>query len=350
VSTYATDGDLLDFLVEYHCNLNDIDKIAIIVELLDSLMELHQNGIFHRDIKPENVVLQKCNNRLKLWLIDFDYATCLEVGVANCGSPKYAAPELSSENSYDTQRADIYSFASMLITVLLGRQCDFGPNKRSLNVANEQQWFTTIHGWKHWSENYSTLATWISQALSNDPEQRPTLKALSVTIMKIMNNMEKSKDSCPYKQPTEDFLRSNGELQKLDLKEMFLHGGPPIIDIGAPVIAVKETIEAKIQRLCRWLGQINGAKVHTMFEPIRDNNGKRLKKTAVGSLFTCGNLRVVLEVNERTNDQEEHAMYIVGNIDHYLERVVSNDPSLSGISVDIRHATEEDVANSSLCV
>lgn len=56
------DGDLLDFLMN-----NEIDysqKIVIILDLIDSLIQLHDIEVYHRDIKPDNIFF--INNKPKI--------------------------------------------------------------------------------------------------------------------------------------------------------------------------------------------------------------------------------------------------------------------------------------------
>jgi len=47
----------------------------LFVQLVEGLMQLHNNGYVHRDIKPENLLI---DNKFRLIIADFNFASKLE--------------------------------------------------------------------------------------------------------------------------------------------------------------------------------------------------------------------------------------------------------------------------------
>ena len=48
--------------------------IALIVQMLDCINNVHQRGFIHRDIKPANFVIGKGDQSSKVFIIDFGLA------------------------------------------------------------------------------------------------------------------------------------------------------------------------------------------------------------------------------------------------------------------------------------
>ena len=64
-------------------------------ELISGINYIHQLGICHRDLKPENLLIDYDQS---LKIVDFGLSNLYEQGTTlktACGSPCYAAPEVS---------------------------------------------------------------------------------------------------------------------------------------------------------------------------------------------------------------------------------------------------------------
>jgi serine/threonine protein kinase len=98
-------GDLFD-RVSAKKRFGEDEASLIMAEILDVLGYLHSLGVVHRDVKPENICFAAKGTETGLRLIDFGYATVLEMdgerrrelgprgycGTARCGSEAEAAP------------------------------------------------------------------------------------------------------------------------------------------------------------------------------------------------------------------------------------------------------------------
>lgn len=85
-------------LEKYSINkLNYINKIKIILQLLQQCIELNDLSLYHSDIKPDNICITKKNDNYELSLIDYgllygkkEYNNSVDYNTTiSCGSPEY---------------------------------------------------------------------------------------------------------------------------------------------------------------------------------------------------------------------------------------------------------------------
>ena len=94
IMEHANGGELFDFIVR-NTRLNEAQAAKFYWELISGIEYLHKSGVCHRDLKPENLLLDY-DNTLKI--VDFGLSNMYEKNETlktACGSPCYAAPEVS---------------------------------------------------------------------------------------------------------------------------------------------------------------------------------------------------------------------------------------------------------------
>ena len=97
IMEHANGGELFDFIVR-NTRLNEAQAAKFYWELISGIEYLHKSGVCHRDLKPENLLLDY-DNTLKI--VDFGLSNMYEKNETlktACGSPCYAAPEVSKHS------------------------------------------------------------------------------------------------------------------------------------------------------------------------------------------------------------------------------------------------------------
>ena len=144
VMEYYPEGDLYEAI---RADKGPRDSGAILefmLQLIDAVEYAHKKGVYHRDIKPENILIASDGSvRLADWGLSTTIRDNSEFGV---GSERYMAPELfdKSIDSYDAEKADIWSIGICLLNILFARNpftiasqkdklfLDFAANRESL--------------------------------------------------------------------------------------------------------------------------------------------------------------------------------------------------------------------------
>ena len=94
VMEFVQGGELFDLIVQ-NTKLQERTACKYFQELISGINYIHQLGICHRDLKPENLLIDYDQS---LKIVDFGLSNLYEPGSTlktACGSPCYAAPEVS---------------------------------------------------------------------------------------------------------------------------------------------------------------------------------------------------------------------------------------------------------------
>jgi eukaryotic-like serine/threonine-protein kinase len=112
--------------IDHYCKERSCDSAVIIRLMLDAARAVayaHVRAVLHRDIKPDNIMVDE-QGLVKL--LDFGVAKLLDVEhdgkltVAECFTPRYAAPEQISRQAVTTA-SDVFSLAVVLYELVSGR-------------------------------------------------------------------------------------------------------------------------------------------------------------------------------------------------------------------------------------
>ncbi len=166
------------------------EKIDAMIQVAETLQELHKRKIYHRDIKPANILFY--NSRFSL--ADFglvDYPNKKEVSLKNeeIGAKWTMAPEMRRESSTaDPAKADVYSLAKTLWIFLTGHNKGFDGQYSTESI---------IHLKNFYPESFtSPIDNLLISSTDNDPKKRPTVSKFLHALLE-------------WKELSEDFLESN---------------------------------------------------------------------------------------------------------------------------------------------
>ncbi|MDP2340532.1 MAG: protein kinase [Deltaproteobacteria bacterium] len=139
--TELVEGQNLSSIVKAKGPFPEREAVAMVVDLLRALVDVHDNGIVHRDLKPENLILVDLSasasssattgagaRGTQVKLIDFGVARHFDESESLAmtregtvlGTPLYMAPEQARGGVVDA-RSDIYAVGTTLFELLIGR-------------------------------------------------------------------------------------------------------------------------------------------------------------------------------------------------------------------------------------
>lgn len=99
VMEFVQGGELFDLIVQNQ-KLKEKQACKYFQELISGIQYIHQLGICHRDLKPENLLIDYDQS---LKIVDFGLSNLYEPDTTlktACGSPCYAAPEVSGKKVF----------------------------------------------------------------------------------------------------------------------------------------------------------------------------------------------------------------------------------------------------------
>ncbi|KAI1125789.1 hypothetical protein F5Y10DRAFT_224635 [Nemania abortiva] len=121
VLEYMDGGDMFSYINAYG-PLPEFEMVGYFRQILTALEYVHSFNICHRDLKPENI-LMKSNGIVKI--ADFGMAAIQQSPShslrTSCGSPHYAAPELTARARYQGEKVDVWSMGCLLYAALCRR-------------------------------------------------------------------------------------------------------------------------------------------------------------------------------------------------------------------------------------
>jgi serine/threonine protein kinase len=145
--------------------------INIMLQIAEGIEYIHKTGA-HLDIKTENILVFGYNKDIVVKICDFEFATKDEFSLKRNGTPLYVANEIfSTEEPYDTKKADIYSFGVLSFKLL---HSDY-PYKEDNNNINKL-FFKIMNTEYNINENISKkMKSLLKSMMEKNPQQRPSI-------------------------------------------------------------------------------------------------------------------------------------------------------------------------------
>lgn len=145
----------------------------IFIQILESIIHCHNNGVLHRDIKDENILLSRKidydpKSPFEAKLIDFGCGTRLKDSCYTefAGTPEFYPPEWFRERRYDGKRASVWSMGVLLYTMTQG-EVPF-PKERDI-TRSELRFKAAVQVPRH-------IRDFIKWILNPNEEERPTFE------------------------------------------------------------------------------------------------------------------------------------------------------------------------------
>jgi len=146
-------------------------------QLVNALINCHNNGIGHRDIKCDNVLVDKKGSNIQL--IDFGLSSVEDSkdkrqneGV---GSMQYVAPELLIGDSYKSFKADVFSTGCVLYCMIFG-EFPFNQEERMSTLRAGRVPEVNFKGDSVPHKVPKKVKDLISKMLEHDPERRISME------------------------------------------------------------------------------------------------------------------------------------------------------------------------------
>ncbi|CDW79290.1 tldc domain-containing protein [Stylonychia lemnae] len=151
---------------------------SIMLQILEGLECIHENGFIHRDISHDNVLVFK-NDFVKI--CDLGIASYGKQTQINAGKETYKAPEVKLSQLYG-KNADIWSLGILLYYLITGNE-DY--QKKPLNnflAVAEGQWqkVTLKDGYYEFQEIFNSMTAF-------KPEQRPNIQQMKDYFIRLID-------------------------------------------------------------------------------------------------------------------------------------------------------------------
>ena len=195
VMEYLDGGDLRTF-INHHPSY--LDKL--LVDVLNGLTYLHNNGIIHRDLKPQNILIKKTGGGPVAKITDFGISKMMDVEnntsrSALLGSIEYMAPEQFNPEKFGingriSSNLDLWSFGCLVYELVAGESLFGSPSGNTRmeqvmsNILNQE---ATTEKTKFLPEPYKTI---IQKCLSLNANDR--VKTAEEIINLLMNKEKRA--------------------------------------------------------------------------------------------------------------------------------------------------------------
>ena len=172
------EGADLNEILEKHSPLSLVEKIDILIDVLNGLAYAHKRGIVHRDIKPANIRIDE-DGRARI--MDFGIAHVNSSSMTRTGTmvgtPAYMSPEQITGGEI-AAASDIFALGAVMYELLTGVQAFRGESLQAVMYkivsapAPELGMVADTLSPERGASVSNALAGIVSRALAKDPSRR----------------------------------------------------------------------------------------------------------------------------------------------------------------------------------
>ncbi|KNC78464.1 CAMK/CAMKL/CHK1 protein kinase [Sphaeroforma arctica JP610] len=181
---YCSGGELYDAIVP-DVGLPVQQAESYLLQLINSVIDMHSANVVHRDLKPENIILDESKSNLKV--IDFglsDDARRKRVR-RHVGTVPYMAPELMANSSQkyistDLCKTDVWSLGITFFCMLTGT---FPWAQADKSCAQYRRFRRGDFSRKPWKNLLPTHLTLLRHMLAENPSERWDAQAIKEYII-----------------------------------------------------------------------------------------------------------------------------------------------------------------------
>ena len=157
-------------------------KTALLIQMLEGVDFLHQNGIIHRDLKPQNILMANRRGEYIPKITDFGISKQLDVNrssvfsnsIAGAGTLAYASPEQLGDHEI-RKNTDLWSFGVIAFQLFTGKLPFNTGEYASTSEEGRMELFRQIKSGQLPKEINSLPEVWqtlVRRCLITDPAQR----------------------------------------------------------------------------------------------------------------------------------------------------------------------------------
>lgn len=191
VKEFINGIDLSGYLIEKQ--LAHDEKITLALHIVNSLMQIHENGIVHTDLKKEQIIVEKPSDHTGLptiRLIGFDFSRIPQVHepVYRLATPNYASPEYLRNEPADFS-SDVFALGIILFE-LFCNEYPYNIHTRTIDYAT----LALNHRIKAKpifinSEIGGDLSELVYHMLNPNKHKRPNISEIQEALIRARNSL-----------------------------------------------------------------------------------------------------------------------------------------------------------------
>lgn len=175
--TEKAGGQTLAKVIKDFGRLSLLDSLDVSIQLIEALNCLHNLGYVHGSLTSEDIMVERCNNRYAVKIVDLDSITSMDPAkpqppvILGEAAYEYMSPEQAMNGRLD-KRTDVYIFGLLFYEMLTGRRPFFGSSPIELLNARLSEQPETVTALLGGIEYGDVLDQIVDLTLASDKNQR----------------------------------------------------------------------------------------------------------------------------------------------------------------------------------